>query len=306
MLDLSVSFRYLFMKLPPLISLRFFDVAARKESFVQAAEELHVTHSAISRQIRLLEEHLGCELFERRNRAVFLTTKGQLLFQTTRQIFAQLNDTVQKLSDADDAPTVSISCEPTIAMKWLIPRLTDFYVKYPEVSVHLVAAGGAIDFAKAKVDIALRRNDFKWGDDVSAVRICSERMGVVQRSDMSLHIKDNTLLSTATRPLAWQTWQKLTGQNFQDHKQIIYEHFYLCIQAALAGQGITLASFLMVEDEISSGQLLAPQGFVEDGSAYYLLSPAVIEADTHIGIFTDWLISEIHTSMEQMPFNDKF
>lgn len=288
------------MKLPPLTSLRFFDAAARRESFVQAAEELHVTHSAISRQIRLLEEHLGIELFERRNRAVFLTAKGRQLLQTTSEMFEALSETVKQIQGEDGAVTVSVSCEPTIAMKWLIPRLTDFYTKHPEITVHLVAAGGSIDFARANVDLALRRNDFKWHDDIYALKICAERMGGVQRSETHREdLHDLTLLSTASRPSAWQTWQQTTGNDLQDNKQIAYEHFYLCIQAALAGQGIALASFLMVADEIQSGQLIAPYGFIEDGSAYYLLSPKEIARDSSIGIFTDWLLSQINES-EQM------
>ncbi|SPY77568.1 Gcv operon activator [Providencia rustigianii] len=136
------------MKLPPLASLRFFDVAARYESFVKAAQELHVTHSAISRQIRLLEEHLGIHLFERRNRAIFLTLEGKLLFQTTTSMFQQLAETVKQLEQPPDIQVVNLSCEPTIAMKWLIPRLTDFYRQYPDITVHLIAAGGPIDLLK--------------------------------------------------------------------------------------------------------------------------------------------------------------
>ena len=286
------------MKLPPLTSLRFFDAAAREESFVKAAESLHVTHSAISRQIRLLEEHLGCELFERRNRAVFLTEKGRLLFQTTTHIFSELSDTVIKLQEPIESSTVSISCEPTIAMKWLIPRLMNFYAQHPEITIHLVAAGGSIDFTKTHVDIALRRNDFQWTDDIYALKICSERMGIVQRSEIKKPFADLTLLSTASRPMAWQTWQGIKGINLQENKQIIYEHFYLCIQAALAGQGAALASFLMVTEEVLSGQLIASEGFIEDGSAYYLLSPKAIQKGSHIDIFTEWLLAEVKESIK--------
>ena len=123
------------MKLPPLSSLRFFDAAARHGSFVKAADELHVTHSAISRQIRLLEEQIGIALFERRNRAVFLTLAGKKLYQTTSEIFAQLDKTLAELGSVVDSNVVSISCEPTIAMKWLIPRLTQFYQQFPHLSL---------------------------------------------------------------------------------------------------------------------------------------------------------------------------
>ena len=97
------------MKLPPLSTLRFFDAAAKAGSFVKAAQELNVTHSAISRQIRLLEEHLGVALFERRNRAVFLTAAGQLLLQTTSSLFEQLSATVEQIKTNATPDVVSVS-----------------------------------------------------------------------------------------------------------------------------------------------------------------------------------------------------
>lgn len=284
------------MKLPPLSTLRFFDIAAKAGSFVKAAQELNVTHSAISRQIRLLEEHLGVELFERRNRAVFLTPEGQLLLQTTRGMFEQLSAVVEQIKTNAAPDVVSLSCEPTIAMKWLIPRLTDFYQRYPHITVHLVAAGGAIDFAKTHVDLALRRNDFSWGGQIHAMKVCSEQMGAVSlRSGGSMMLP---LLVSVSRPDAWKTWQQKSGVDLTGCKYVTYEHFYLCIQAALAGQGTALASFLMVIDEIQSGQLQPSGGFIPDGSAYYLLSPKPLETHRAAAIFADWLIEQINISID--------
>ncbi|WP_275076287.1 LysR family transcriptional regulator [Providencia rettgeri] len=284
------------MKLPPLSTLRFFDIAAKAGSFVKAAQELNVTHSAISRQIRLLEEHLGVELFERRNRAVFLTPEGQLLLQTTRGMFEQLSAAVEQIKTNSTPDVVSLSCEPTIAMKWLIPRLTDFYQRYPHITVHLVAAGGAIDFAKTHVDLALRRNDFSWGGQIHAMKVCSEQMGAVSlRSGGSMMLP---LLVSVSRPDAWKTWQQKRGVDLTGCKYVTYEHFYLCIQAALAGQGTALASFLMVIDEIQSGQLQSSDGFIPDGSAYYLLSPKPLDSHHAAAIFANWLIEQINISID--------
>ncbi|EPL6454926.1 MULTISPECIES: LysR family transcriptional regulator [Providencia] len=284
------------MKLPPLSTLRFFDIAAKAGSFVKAAQELNVTHSAISRQIRLLEEHLGVELFERRNRAVFLTPEGQLLLQTTRGMFEQLSAAVEQIKTNSTPDVVSLSCEPTIAMKWLIPRLTDFYQRYPHITVHLVAAGGAIDFAKTHVDLALRRNDFSWGGQIHAMKVCSEQMGAVSlRSGSSMMLP---LLVSVSRPDAWKTWQQKSGVDLTGCKYVTYEHFYLCIQAALAGQGTALASFLMVIDEIQSGQLQSSDGFIPDGSAYYLLSPKPLDSHHAAAIFANWLIEQINISID--------
>lgn len=290
------------MKLPSLSTLRFFDAAAKSGSFVKAAEQLNVTHSAISRQIRILEEQLGVALFERRNRAVFLTSEGQLLLQTTSSIFEQLQESVEKIKANIVSDVVSLSCEPTIAMKWLIPRLTYFYQQYPHITVHLVAAGGAIDFAKTNVDLALRRNDFKWPDHVHAVKVCAEHMGVVMKPELDRgeNLNHIPLLSTTSRPTAWQTWQSAKSVDLSANKVIAYEHFYLCIQAALAGQGIALASFLMVADEVQTKQLCAPHGFILDGSAYYLLSHKPVSANSAADIFTHWLIGQVNISISTM------
>ncbi|MEQ4673016.1 LysR family transcriptional regulator [Providencia vermicola] len=287
------------MKLPPLSTLRFFDAAAKAGSFVKAAQELNVTHSAISRQIRLLEEHLGVALFERRNRAVFLTAAGQLLLQTTSSLFEQLSATVEQIKTNATPDVVSLSCEPTIAMKWLIPRLTDFYQRYPHITVHLVAAGGSIDFAKTHVDLALRRNDFVWGGQIYATKVCSEQMGIVRLPEkVAVSLLPNCpLLTSASRPEAWVTWQKNSGVDLTGYKYVTYEHFYLCIQAALSGQGAALVSFLMVIDEIQAGQLQAPEGFIPDDSAYYLLSPKPIAADGAVAVFVNWLIEQINISI---------
>src|SRR5450830_1027575 len=114
---------------PPLAvnALRFFDIAARHESFVKAADELHLTHGAVSRQIRLLEESLGITLFERRNRAVFLTPAGVQLQAATQHAFAHLATVIETLRQTPLNTPLVVSCEPTIAMKWLIPRQSDFY-----------------------------------------------------------------------------------------------------------------------------------------------------------------------------------
>ena len=127
------------MKLPALAAFRYFDVAAQTESFVRAAQQLNVTHGAVSRQVRLLEESLGVQLFERRNRAIFLTPAGRALHDTTLSVFEQLHASVQRLQQARDNVLV-LSCEPTIAMKWLIPRLPAFHAAHPDIQLHLVAA----------------------------------------------------------------------------------------------------------------------------------------------------------------------
>jgi DNA-binding transcriptional LysR family regulator len=127
------------MNLPPLASFRFFTVAAKTQSFVKAAEQLHVTHGAVSRQVRLLEDAIGVELFDRRNRAIFLNQAGQLLLNVTAPLFDQLEDVVYRLQREGREDVLVLSCEPTIAMKWLIPRLPAFHEAHPNLQIQAVA-----------------------------------------------------------------------------------------------------------------------------------------------------------------------
>jgi len=297
------------MKLPPLNTLRVFDAAARHQAFGKAAEELHVTHGAVSRQVRLLEEALGLALFERRNRAVFLTDAGRQLFEVTRALFEQLTAGLAKLRQpAADAPLV-LSCEPTIAMMWLIPRLPAFQRAHPGVQVHLYAAGGPVDFAAQGVDVALRRNDFDWDAALHAERVCEEWTGPVCRPGLVGGAGANpaaedwggaAALSSATRPQAWRQWSRAAGAKPPRHAGPAYEHFYLSLQAAAAGLGVAIGSALMVCDAVRDRRLEAPLGFGRDGSAYVLLSPRPCSEDPRAGAFLEWLCREAAASLRDV------
>ncbi|MBK4989155.1 LysR substrate-binding domain-containing protein [Pseudomonas sp. S36] len=279
------------MSLPPLNTLRYFDIAARTQNFVRAAEQLHVTHGAVSRQVRLLEESLGITLFERRNRAIFLTPAGRALHATTRAVFEQLETAVQQLTRHDDV-TLVVSCEPTIAMRWLIPRLPRLHAAHPDLQLQLVAAGGPLDFARTGVDLAIRRDDFRWPSHLYQQKICDEWIGPVCRPGAPLKLEGQRLLHSATRPDAWATWLHLNGQPPCPGERGDFEHFYLSIQAAGAGLGMAMASALMVGDELDSGQLQSPFGFVPDGSAYYLLSNHRLDDGGKRQRFAQWVTEQ--------------
>ena len=291
------------MNLPPLAAFRFFNTAAQTQSFVKAAQQLHVTHGAVSRQVRLLEEAIGVELFERRNRAIFLNQAGRLLFEVTRPMFEQLEGAVYRLQQERHNDVLVVSCEPTIAMKWLIPRLPDFHSAHPHIQVQLLTAGGPIDFARSGADLAIRRDDFLWDETVHAVTICQEWIGPVSlpsKSPESTELHGACLLRSKTRLLAWDNWLRCVGRGAADVSRVDYEHFYLCIQAALAGLGIAMASFLMVQNELESGQLIAPFGFIQDGSTYCLLSPRPFENCANSTAFRTWLSEAMSACSRQL------
>lgn len=281
----------------PLNSLRVLAVAARHGSFVRAAEELHVTHGAVSRQIRLLEEALGLSLFERRNRAVFLTAEGRQLATEAQLALDRLDSVVAALRQPRHQAPLVVSCEPTIAMKWLIPRLGDFYQQHPSVQLHISASGGPVEFQRDGIDVALRRNDFRWDATIVAAKICDEWIAPVCVPALlkrgKLPEPWPRLLHTRSRRAAWDNWCDINGmERLRDQGQT-YEHFYLSLQAASAGLGIAIASVLMVQDELHLGRLSAPFGFRQDGSAYYLLSTETFDTDPRRQAFLGWMRSQM-------------
>ncbi|QYG07549.1 LysR substrate-binding domain-containing protein [Janthinobacterium sp. PAMC25594] len=278
-------------------SLRFFEAAARLGSFVQAADELHVTHGAVSRQIRLLETSLGTALFERRNRGVFLTAPGAQLRDAVQQAFERLDAALDAVRQPTRPAPLVVSCEPTIAMKWLIPRLGDFYQRHPEVPLHLFASGGPVAFQRDAVDVALRRNDFAWDAALHAEKVCDEWIAPVCAPALlrqgRLDLSAQRLLHTASRPAAWAHWRAVgtdDGSSSLGHGDSqTYEHFYLSLQAACAGLGVAVGSVFMVREDIDSGRLVAPQGFRRDGSGYFLLSPLLFDGDARRATLLHWL-----------------
>ncbi|MDX3775724.1 LysR family transcriptional regulator [Chromatiaceae bacterium AAb-1] len=286
-----------------LTALRCFDVAARTESFSRAAEKMNLTHGAVSRAVRNLEDELGVQLFERRGRRVFLTEAGTKLAATVQQAFAMIENTTRELRNLGYQRTLTISCEPTLLMRWLIPRLPQFQKLYPELSVQLVSGGGAVQLG-GNIDLAIRRNDFDWPDHYYAVRLFDESIGPVCRSDLVERFvykdddnkprlrADGSRLHTRTRPDAWSAWYCCSGEQSDDKAPSqVFEHFYFSLQAAAAGIGIAIGPWHLVRDELDNGILTAPFGFIADGSGYYLLAPEPFENDSPQSQFLQWILS---------------
>ncbi|WP_077965082.1 LysR substrate-binding domain-containing protein [Ensifer adhaerens] len=290
-------------RLPPLAALRCFEAAARLESFSRAADALHLTHGAISRAVRLIEDDLGVALFERRSRRVFLTEAGRKLAAAVREGFGLMENAVREIREVSQTPALVVSCEPTLLMRWLIPRLPDFQARRPDVAVHLVAGGGPVSLGRG-IDLAIRRDDFPRPDGTCAVPLFPERIGPVCRVDKvlaffdeaevggSLRLRNDAVpLHTKTRPNAWETWAKTANCPAPEQRGQSFEHFYISLQAAIAGIGVAIGPWQLVRDDIDNGILSAPLGFVEDGSRYHLLSPSAIGEQEPSAALRDWLLA---------------
>ncbi|CAK9886433.1 MAG: HTH-type transcriptional regulator TrpI [Candidatus Erwinia impunctatus] len=164
-----------------------------------------------------------------------------------------------------------LSCEPTLLMRWLIPRWNDFTRRHPDIHIHLVAGGGAVSFSEG-IDLAIRRNDFSWPEHYHAETLFQEWIGPVCQPGKQAEWfasgsirAEAPLLHSQTRPQGWRRWCSITHHREPENNGISFEHFYFTLQAAIAGMGITIAPRELVKDDLASGLLVAPLGFVEGG-----------------------------------------
>ena len=260
--------------LPSLNALLAFEAAARHQSMAKAAHELHVTHGAISRQVRQLEQQLGLTLFEKDGRGVRLTADGEQLRESCSQAFDRLHSGIEQLQrHAADAPFV-LACPGSLLARWFIPRLDQLQRDLPELNLQLSASEADLDPSNPRVDATLLFAEPPWPQGMQVFELQAERIGPVlsplyQALDVTSQPSPEALLTipllhTASRPQAWPLWfaaQQPTDQPWQLGQG--FEHLYFLLEAALAGLGVAIAPYLLVADDLRAGRLHAPWGFIE-------------------------------------------
>lgn len=286
-------------------SLRFFYYVAEHNSVTLASQKLFVTQSAVSKQIKNLEDALGIPLFNRVNKKLELTANGTLLFSCCQQVFAKLDDCLVDLTRQDHRKKqLVLSCEPTISMKWLIPRLAEFNSLNYGFEIILLTGGGTVDFQGKSIDIALRRNDFEWDKNIFHEKIIEEYIVAVRNPRTE---QTNTLLLSSSRPNFWHhiSKSKLVTSEILSYEPMVLEQFHLCIEGCLAGLGTTIVSIFMVEKELSHHFLELIHPPVADSSSYHLLSYYPFYEDERKVVFKDWLKKEMLNSKMQSMENLK-
>lgn len=277
-------------------SLKFFYYVATEGSVTVAAERLYVTQSAVSRQIKNLEDLLNITLFERKNKSLILTTEGKVLLDCCRHVFNQLDNCIVSISQQKyKNNNLILSCEPTISMKWLIPRMVKFNELNLGFGITLLTGGGPLDFQTQNIDLAIRRNDFTWGDHIFSTKIADEFMFLVNAHQQN---PSNLLLSTS-RP-KFNNYLMKKYPEFSELVTIELDHFYLCIEACLSGLGQTVVSGFMIESELENDFVQMEKFLHVDNSAYYLFASTPFEEDDRKIIFRDWLIKEMQSTRQNL------
>ncbi|MGA1833474.1 LysR substrate-binding domain-containing protein [Rhizobium wenxiniae] len=289
-------------RIPSLNALRAFEAAGRQGRMTLAADELNVTHSAISRQIRHLEAILGVPLFEGPKNNLRLTEAGTSLLIGLGSAFDQIDASVRLVADTEEG-ALDISCPGTFSMRWLIPRLYRFQAEHPKIEVRLTASSRPVDFDRDGFDVAIRVGDPPWPKGAEVVPLFPEQTGLVLAQSLPQTAEDGfdgvPQLHTRTRPRAWEDWLHRSGRTVWNGPRVDHEHFYFMLEAARAGLGICVAPWPYVIDDIHAGRLKAPFGFTDSGHRYVALRRA--RRNRKASLFCSWLQEEADSFSAAYP-----
>lgn len=304
-------------QLPPLNSLRVLESAARNRSFSKAAEELFVTKAAVSHQIKALEEYLGFQLFERKNRSIELTEAAELALPKLREGFNNLAEAVTLMQQHTKHASVNVCMAPSFAAKWLVPRLHKFSGTHPDIDMQIIGDDTLISnrvesssldewFRGDDIDVVIR---FGSGDypgyavdklfDVSAVPLCSPRL--LEEGEHPLKTPDDlryhTLLHDDTGykgSPSWENWLKLAGvEGVNTKRGLHFNHVLLVLAGAVDEQGIGLSMEPLAQIDIDAGRLCIPFDLkMPLDSSYYIIRREKESKDESVEAFVSWIMEE--------------
>jgi len=294
-------------KLPPLNALRAFETAARHRSMSAAANELSVTHGAISRHVSKLEQYLRAKLFVRDHQRLTLTPQGEAYARRLASAFDQIQEATAEgfQSRRHEAP-LRIGLYPTFANHVLIPRLAQFREKHPEIAFQIETSHTPLDPTGMDIDIAVRLGAGDWPDLVSEY-LFHEQLIPVGSPDLlcgrtlrdAQDLEPFTLLHAVPRPNDWEQWLKSVGIKSADaHRGMRFEHSGLVYQAALNGLGLAMAQTVHVHDDLERGRLVP---FLDSPAkterSYYLVYSPFKARDRRVVAFVQWMKSEVATRL---------
>ena len=290
------------MLLPSLNGLRAFEAAARLMSFTRAAAELNVTQTAISHQIRRLEEQIGLKLFIRRNRALLLTPEAQDYLPFVRSAFEDLRRATARLHRPDREGQLTVSTTASLATKWLVSRVAAFQDANPGIEVRIMTSAHLVDFDREEVDMAVRFGHGSWPGlradwlmaehlfPVCSSALLSDARPLRSPEDLAHH----TLLHTTVSREDWQLWLTAAGlpPSLASRRGLMFDQGFMAVQAAMEGLGVALGRTHLVEADIAAGRLVAPFDMVlPQDAGYYVVTPKATAEAPKIALFREWLIA---------------
>ena len=297
-------------RLPSLNGLRAFEAAARHLSFTSAAAELNVTQTAISHQIRRLEEELGIRLFVRQNRALALTPQARDYLPGVRAAFNDLRLATDRLKRKDNDRVLTVSTLASLAAKWLLPRLSAFQETHPGIDVRITTSTALVDFRNGDVDAAIRYGRGQWqglrADWLMADQlfpVCSPALLGGNRPLRSPEdLKHHVLLhSSNANSDDWRLWLTAAGlpTDLSMHPGLTFDLIFMTVQAAIDGIGVAMGRTSYVEADIAKGRLVVPFKITLPVDAgFYLVYPEAAAMSPKLAAFRQWLLASVRGKVE--------
>ncbi|MCE9650174.1 MAG: transcriptional regulator GcvA [Parvibaculum sp.] len=291
--------------LPPLGGLRAFEAAARLGSVTAAADELCVTHGAVSRHVRAIEDWAGVALFERIGKRLKLTEAGRAYRDALSVAFDGIAAASARLKETSRRTRLlTVNALPTLAMRWLLPRLASFQAREHGVELRLITSDERIDrLPQGSFHVAIRRELAVWPKGFAGapflaereIPVCAPKLAKALKIKTAADLARATLLHADTRPGAWTRWLEAAGAASVEKNagRQRFDHFYLALQAASDGLGIALGPLPLIADDLASGRLVAPlKGPALPSRAYCWVAPEATTRDPAVVAFCKWLEAE--------------
>jgi LysR family glycine cleavage system transcriptional activator len=287
--------------LPPLNALRVFECAARHLSFTQAAEELSITQSAVSHQVKGLEEWLGFSLFERHGQRLSLTPGGKIYAATLGTVFTRIVQATQDLMTTGSHQILNLRGYGTFFVRWLIPRISDFQEKNRDIKIRLTTHVEAVDFTRDNVDLGIVygagpwegcRSDLLFTD--ALIPVVSAKLAAELGNPCSLEEMLRLPMLHSRRRIQWEDWLRAAGATRKpSDKDMYFEDVTILYQCVLEGLGVALVQVKYVERDLAEGRLVAPYPFtLERNGGYHLVCPLETASDDKIVRFREWLLAQ--------------
>lgn len=289
-------------------ALHTFMLVAQYPSFSAAAKELHITTGAISQQLLQLESKIGFSLFERHSRGVKLTEAGETLRAVVQRSFHDIEESLHNLEQRENRKEIRLKLTPSLAFKWLLPKLEDFYHQNPDIQVQLFAEGALVDSERKDFDLAIDYGPFPYNRKNSELLMAESLLPVMSPSYLKAHpwledignnqnywdevnlLHDAMPWAKAPRDYEWLYWASEMGIEISTLKGHFFNRTDMAMSAAEAGVGIAMARSMLLQNELETGKLISPFKPIPANAGYFLITHNPNETTA---IFTQWLKGQV-------------
>jgi len=286
--------------LPPTAELNAFEAAARLQSFTAAAAELNLTQSAVSRQIRSLEQLLGADLFVRERLTVRLTAGGQAYAHEIRRALQQIATATLGFRANPKGGTLNLAILPTFGTRWLAPRLPKFLSSHPGITINLTTRLAPFDFEVDPLDAAIHYGPPEWPGakldflmNETVVPACNRKVRAAYKLSRPADLLRAPLMHLVSRPDSWERWLRAAGVQFDEVHGMLVDQFAVAAQAAISGMGVALLPTFLIQEELGRGDLVvAVDRPMQSAGSYYLACPASREHYPPLQAFRSWILEE--------------